>query len=64
VTDLEWPALEGVLTSLVVDVAKDSDIALPRMLDWCEEHVFEIRAVTVEGVKPLTDATLERFLTE
>jgi hypothetical protein len=61
-TDPDWPELEDVLTSLMAEVAKDSDIALAEMLEWCQEHTFEIRAVTLEGFKPLTDSTLEWFL--
>jgi hypothetical protein len=63
-SELEWPELRGALSSLVADVTKDADIALARMLEWCKEHRFEIKAIAVEGVRPLTDSSLERFLDE
>ena len=60
--ELEWPALEGALTSLVDNVTKEADIALERFLEWCTEYQCEIRAVALEGVRPLTDSSLDRFL--
>ena len=60
--ELEWPELECALASLVADVAKESHIALERFLDWCTEYQCEIKAVVLEGVRPLTDASLDRFL--
>lgn len=60
--ELEWPELEGALASLVDDVTKEADVALERFLAWCMEYQCEIRAVTLEGVRPLTDSSLDRFL--
>ncbi len=60
--ELEWPELECALASLVADVAKESDIALGRFLEWCTEYQCEIKAVVLEGVRPLTDSSLDRFL--
>jgi hypothetical protein len=62
VAELEWPALEGALASLVDNVTKEADIALERFLAWCMEYQCEIRAVTLEGVRPLTDSSLQQFL--
>jgi hypothetical protein len=49
---LEWPELERALASLVADVAKESDIALERFLEWCTEYQCEIKAVVLEGGAP------------
>jgi hypothetical protein len=62
VAELEWPELQGALASLVDDVTKEADVALERFLAWCTEYQCEIRAVTLEGVRPLTDSSLDRFL--
>jgi hypothetical protein len=60
--ELEWPELQVALTSLVADVTKEADIALERFLVWCTEYQCEIKAVVLEGVRPLTDSSLDRFL--
>jgi hypothetical protein len=62
VPELEWPELQGALASLVTDVTKESDVALQRFLEWCTEYQCEIKAVALEGVRPLTDSSLDRFL--
>jgi hypothetical protein len=59
---LEWPELEGVLETLMVDVTSDPGAAHAQFAEWCNEYKYEIRAVAVEGVRPLTDSTLEAFL--
>jgi hypothetical protein len=61
-TNLEWARLEGALASLLVDVATDIRGAHEQFVEWCNEYIYEIRAVAVHGVKPLTDSTLDRFL--
>jgi hypothetical protein len=46
----------------LVDVATDIRGAHEQFVEWCNEYIYEIRAVAVHGVKPLTDSTLDRFL--
>jgi hypothetical protein len=61
-TKLEWTELEGVLASLLVDVATDLPCAHEWFVEWCKEYKHEIKAVTFEGIRPLTDSSLAQFM--
>jgi hypothetical protein len=60
VPTLEWPELEGGLASLIAGVETCASLSQSHFVEWCAEDRHEVRAVAVEGMRPLRDASLER----